>query len=126
MPLTAEQKTEIRRFVLTRAVPRPKAILETGGFVPEDMEDEEAYAEVEAVLKEVAAEIKPLIARPAGMTHTRILRLMQLYFDGYRAEAHEVVYHTGLPTAQAQEVADAIGQLQNMPFEQIEPARRDE
>lgn len=121
MPLTAEQKTKIRRFVLERAVPRPKAILESGGFVPEDMEDEEAYAEVEAVLDAVAAEIKPLIARPPGMTHTRLLRLLQLYFDGYRAEAHEVIYLTGLATEQAREVAEAIGQLQNMPFEQIEP-----
>ena len=33
MPLTAEQKTEIRRFVLTRAVPRPKAILETASRI---------------------------------------------------------------------------------------------
>lgn len=55
------------------------------------------------------------------MTTTRMLRLLQLYFDGFNAEAHEVAYNTGLQEKDAREVAEAIGQLQNMTFEQIEP-----
>lgn len=122
MKLTDDQKAKIRRAVLERAVPRPKEILESGGFVPDDMSDEDAYAEVEAVLDGVRAELRPLIDRkPKAMSHTRLIRLMQLYFDGYRAEAHEVIYHTGLSEADAREVAAAIGQIQSMPFEQIEP-----
>lgn len=57
MPLTQEQREKIRRFVYEHAVPQAKVILEAGGFVPDEMEDEEAFAEVESVLREVRTEL---------------------------------------------------------------------
>lgn len=57
MPLTQEEKTRIRLFVLERCVPAPKEILESGGFVPDDVPDAEAYAEVKAVLDELRRDI---------------------------------------------------------------------
>lgn len=70
MPLSDEQKWKIRDHVLQHAVPKVKCILEDGGMVPDDMSDEEAFADVGAVLnsvsKEIAALRRPFVPKPTG------------------------------------------------------------
>lgn len=61
MPLTPAQRAEIRRHALERAVPSTKSILESGGYVPDDMDDGEAWAEVNAVLQDLRREISEKI-----------------------------------------------------------------
>lgn len=64
--LTPEQVEKIRRHVLERAVPGTKEILESGGLVPDDMADEDAWAAVDAVLAGVRAELAAVVTPRPG------------------------------------------------------------